>query len=263
MKLESKMKERKINLDLEGIESAKIIYHNIKDIETKTFLVCFDTKRRVLCSLEGLKKVKFVGNHYDPPRLWDNYHVDIEEYKKKICNELNLKYQDTSMLFTGADMDCISIKEEKFRDIKIYACVTAGVKTNAQRIGVDKAQSIEIGKENFEKLGTVNIMILTNASLTDAAMIRGIITVTEAKTIAFQDLNIRSSYNPELQATGTGTDNVIIASGNEETITYTGGHSKFGEMLARVTTLAVTEAILKQMSNYIKTEFVKKIGYKK
>ena len=44
-------------------------------------------------------------------------------------------------------------------------------------------------------LGTINVIILTNAKLTDAAMARAIITVTEAKTAALQDLKIKSSLN--------------------------------------------------------------------
>ena len=75
-------------------------------------------------------------------------------------------------------------------------------------------------------------MLLTNAVLTDGAMARAIITMTEAKTAALEDLKVPSSYTKSVQATGTGTDSVIIVSGvTGPAATYTGGHSKIGEMI--------------------------------
>ncbi|NWF51753.1 MAG: adenosylcobinamide amidohydrolase [Nitrospirae bacterium] len=241
------MYSRKIDLDLEGIK-AEIIYHHFNDIEIKTFLLSFDTRRRVLSTLEGFKEVKFVGNHYNPPQLWDFVHNNKKSYEEKIYTDLGLNLKDVAMLYTGANIDNISIKTEEYKNVKISACVTAGVKSNAQRIGEDKAGSIEIKEGEFKSLGTVNIILLTNASFSDGAMARSIITITEAKTIAFEDLNIRSSYNPEIQATGTGTDNIIVVPGLSfgQKITYTGGHAKAGEIMARVVTNSVKEAILKQ-----------------
>jgi len=238
--------KKSINFDIEGVKG-EIIYHKFNDVDVKTFLVSFSQKRRVLSTLEGFKEVNFVANNYNPPQLWNFAHKNYKIYKESILSYLDISADNIAMLFTGADMDNISIKMEEYKGIKIYACVTAGVKSNAQRIGVDKPGSIEIEEGVFEKLGTINIIILTNASLTDGAMARSLITITEAKTIAMEDLNIRSSYNPELQATGTGTDNAIIVSGiDKPIITYTGGHAKFGEMMAKAVTAATKEAILKQ-----------------
>lgn len=239
------MNRKEIALNLEGVK-AGIIYHYFKDVKIKTFLLSFGKRRRILSTLEGFKEVKFVGNHYNPPQLWDFVHKNKKEYEEEICADLGMNPKDIAMLFTGVDMDNISFEKEEFKNIKICACVTCGVKSNAQRIGVDKAGSVEVMEGLFESLGTVNVIILTNASLRDAAMARSIITVTEAKAIAFQDLDIRSSYNPEIQATGTGTDNIIVVSGFGPEITYVGGHAKIGEIMARVVTQATKEAILKQ-----------------
>lgn len=238
------MSSRKINLNLKGTK-AKIIYHQFKDIRVKTFLVSFTSKRKSLSTMEGFKKIKFVGNHSTPPVLWDFVHKRKKEYQRRIFSDLGLNPKGISMLYTGADIDNISIKREAFQDVKICACVTAGVKTNAQRIGVDKAGSVE-KQGKFKHLGTINIIILTNASLTDGAMARSIITITEAKTQGLQDLDIRSSYNSKIQATGTGTDNIIVVSGSGPKITYVGGHAKIGEIMARTVTCAVKEAIFKQ-----------------
>jgi Adenosylcobinamide amidohydrolase. len=50
---------------------------------------------------------------------------------------------------------------------------------------------------------------------------------------ALQDLNLRGSYAPQVQATGTGTDDMIVVPGEGARITYTGGHSKMGEAIAK------------------------------
>lgn len=238
------MDKRGVNLDLEGTR-AEIIYHAFRDIQIKTFLLAFRTKRRSLSTMEGFKNIKFVGNHYSPAQLWNFFHKNKQKYQQAIFNGLGLKSKDSTIIYTGADMDNICIKEEEFQDIKICACITAGIKSNAQRIGVDKAGSVE--KEGkFIHLGTINIILLTNASLTDGAMARSIITITEAKVQALQDLDIRSSYNHKIQSTGTGTDNIIVVSGFGPKITYVGGHAKIGEIMAKTATSAVKEAIFKQ-----------------
>lgn len=205
----------------------------------------FKSERRILSTLEGFKQIKFVGNHYNPPELWDFVHKCKKEYEERIYADLGIKPDEATMLFTGVDIDNLSIKMGEYDNVKIYSCVTAGVKSNAQRIGVDKAGNVE--KEGgFVPLGTINIIVLTNASLIEGAMAGSIITITEAKTIALQDLDIRSSYNPEIQATGTGTDNIVIISGFGPRITCVGGHTKLGELMGKAVTSAVKEAILKE-----------------
>ena len=77
-------------------------------------------------------------------------------------------------------------------------------------------------------------------------MARAIITVTEAKTAALQDLNVRSTGSPQYQATGTGTDNMIVVSGKMgKPLLLTSGHTKIGELIGCSTKIAVTEALKK------------------
>jgi adenosylcobinamide hydrolase len=186
-----------------------------------------------------------VGNHSNPPPLWEFVHQNYDAYITKIFSDLNLSSARTAMLLTGADVDNLVVEKKEYQKFKVFAVVTAGIKSNAQRIGVDRARSLE-REGRFETLGTINIIVLTNASLSEGAMARGMITLTEAKVIALEDLDIRSSYNPEIRATGTGTDNAIIVSGGGPSISYLGGHSKMGELMAKAVTSAVKEAIFKQ-----------------
>jgi len=244
------MREKEIEIDLEGTR-AQIIYHQFQGIEVKTFLASFAKERRCLSTREGFKKVKVVGNNYNPPPLWEFVHQDYDAYVNKILSDLNLSPAKTAMLSTGADMDNLAVRKEEYQEFKVFALATAGTKSNAQRIGVDKAGSLE-KDGRFETLGTINVIALTNASLLEGAMARGMITLTEAKVIALEDLDIRSSYNPQIRATGTGTDNAIIVSGGGPRVDYLGGHAKMGELMARAVTSAVKEAIFKQ--NRIKGE---------
>jgi len=99
----------------------------------------------------------------------------------------------------------------------------------------------------FYEPGTINIILLPNMKLTPRAMARAIISATEAKTAALQDLDIRSSYSSQIhQATGTGTDNIIVIQGTGIPIDNAGGHSKMGELIAKVVYEGVKEAIRKQ-----------------
>jgi iron complex transport system substrate-binding protein len=117
--------------------------------------------------------------------------------------------------------------------------VTAGVESNALRTSADEGL--------FYEPGTINVVLLTNMKLTPRAMSRAIVTVTEAKTAAMQDLDIRSAYNPRLlQATGTGTDEVLVVEGRGKLIDNTGGHCKMGELIARAVYDGVRDAVDRQ-----------------
>ena len=90
-------------------------------------------------------------------------------------------------------------------------------------------------------------MVLTNIRLTDAALARALITVTEGKTAALQDLNVPSTYTKTAQATGTGTDSIIVVSGTQgPQASYTGGHSRIGELIGKASYQAVVDALGKQ-----------------
>ena len=153
-------------------------------------------------------------------------------------------------------MDNLAIAREDFDEYYVIAFTTAGAKYNAVRLGDEEADYIEKDFKTYrvvngkviekEKTGTVNIILITNANLTDGAMVKSIITITEAKTNVFQELDIRSTKHPELQATGTGTDNIIVVKGYGRGAHYTGGHTKLGEMIAKVVKRSVREALIKQ-----------------
>jgi adenosylcobinamide amidohydrolase len=151
--------------------------------------------------------------------------------------------EKTSILITGANMENLSIKKAGFKDLEVRAFVTAGVQSNAMRMG--KSEGAYYEPET--KPGTINIILMTNMRLSERAMTRAVITATEAKTAALLDMDIRTSYdNGKYKATGTGTDNVLVLEGTGALLENTGGHTKLGEMMASVVYEGVKEAVFKQ-----------------
>jgi adenosylcobinamide amidohydrolase len=184
--------------------------------------------------------IKTVGNHYAPLSCWSVADNDgLQGMREKVLSVLKKSGDETSFLLTGADVDNVAIVRESYRDMSVYAVVTAGVKSNAMRMSVDEG--------GYYEPGTINILLLPGMKLTERAMAGVIITATEAKSAALQDLDIRSSYSPAFQATGTGTDNIIVVQGSgEKILDVTGGHTKLGELVARAINRGVKEAIYKQ-----------------
>jgi len=244
-----------ITLPSEVFAKAFILRAENKNLWEKTLIIKFPEKRRVLSTLDGFLEVLAVVNHSAHPEIWKEVcetkktkdevggKVYLREIKERIAKHLGIKGEEIAIMATAADMDNRAIVVKEFKPFVVVALVTAGAKTNAIRTGVDEGKYIE----GEEPKGTVNIIILTNARLTDGAMARAIITATEAKTAAFQDLNVPSSYTKGVQATGTGTDNIIVVSGTTgPKVSYTGGHSKIGELIGKAVYETVVYALEKQ-----------------
>ena len=247
------MERKSISLKIEGVEAA-IIYHEYKNCLMKTLLVSFGgERRRVLSTLDGYRRVKFVANVYVPPALSDFSMRHYQTFRRGLLKSLKISSREISFLSTGADMDNLAVCEKFFQEFGICCFATAGT-GNALRTGVDTANYVE-RNGRFEYLPcTINTIILSNVPLTAGAMARAIITATEAKSAALQDLDVRSASSPECQATGTGTDNIIIVSGRDtgKPISWTGGHTKMGELIGVCARLAVLEALRKQEGRSLK-----------
>ncbi|MEM2098601.1 MAG: adenosylcobinamide amidohydrolase [Candidatus Bathyarchaeia archaeon] len=239
------MKERKVPLLLDDVE-AKVIYHVYEGFDLNTFLISFHERRKILSTLDGFKWVLFVANNYTPLRLSERTMQNYKAFKRKFPRSLGILPQDIAFMSTGVNMDNAAVHESSYQELKVCCVATAGAKGNALRTGVDKAFYIERNGKFQHIPGTINLIILTNARLTNGAMARAIITATEAKTAALQDLNVKSTSSPQLQATGTGTDNVIVVSAkNGKPLQITSGHVKIGELIGFSTKIAVTEALKK------------------
>jgi adenosylcobinamide amidohydrolase len=239
------MKKKEIKIHIENIK-AEVLYHKFRNVNVNTLLVSFGEKRRVISTLDGYRKVSYVANSYQPSELSEGIMKNYSTFEEDFPKALGIPRSDIAVLSTGANMDNLAINEKMYQD-RIVCCLATGGVGNALRAGVDEVNWMEQEGSFTKTLGTINIIILTNVTLSDGAMARAIISATEAKTVAVQDLDARSSISPENQATGTGTDNMIVVSGTDpdKKVRFAGGHTKIGELIGITTKIAVAETIKK------------------
>lgn len=226
----------------------------------KSLIVTFPEYRRTLSMFDGFVEARAALNHSAHPSLWAKVSkefmnedgcggkVYVDHIHQKLADSLKLNKSELVRMATAADMDNLAVVTKEYGPLTVTVLATAGAKSNAIRTGVDEGRHIE--GENAQQAqphGTINVMLLTNARLTDGAMARAIMTVTEGKTAALQDLKVPSTYTPSAQATGTGTDSVIVVSGiTGPKASYAGGHSRLGELIGKAAYEAVVESLGKQ-----------------
>ena len=216
----------------------------------KSLVLTLPGATRVLSTNEGFVEAQLVVNHAAHPSLWVRAFQELEQggqsggdvylagVKSKTATDRGVTEARIALTGTAVDMDHLAVVTQRFDPFVVTALVTAGASSNAHRAGTDSGNHIETA-------GTVNIILYINAQLTDAAMLNAVMMATEAKTAAFQDLNVASTYTPEAQATGTGTDTVIvIPSATGPVVPYAGAHAKVGELIAKATHQAVRASLI-------------------
>lgn len=218
----------------------------------KTLVVRFPERRRVLSTSDGMVDAVAAINHAAHPDLWHLMGSNSKDYtaevRNKVADGLHTRPSNVTQMSTAADMDNLAVVTLQHGPLTVTALATAGAKSNAIRTGIDVGSYIE----DEAPAGTINIMLLSNVELSDAALARALITITEGKTAALEDLRVPSTYTKDVQATGTGTDSIIVVSGTRPPrATYTGGHSKIGELIGKAAYRAVIEALGKQNGFYL------------
>ena len=221
---------------------------------SKCIVVPFHGKRRVLstCPLNGgyQENLTAVFNNDGNPGAGMACTLKAptyEEHMALIAEEIGLDPKTTAAMSTAASMENVAIQTENFDGVAVTAVVTGGIEVNGGRVG-DPASWQEIkGKAEPIKQGTINIMVFFNIDLTPGALTRALVTCTEAKTAAIQELLAPSRYSMGL-ATGSGTDGTILVSNMESDICLTnaGKHSKLGELIGKSVKAAVKAALNKQ-----------------
>lgn len=168
-----------------------------------------------------------------------------DEHMKIIARKIGLEPEFVTGMGTAANMDNVSIHSLSYEELTVTAIVTGGIETNGGRVG-DPATYYKPLAKSY-KLGTINIMLLLDADMPPGTLARALVTCTEAKTAAIQELMAGSNYSTGL-ATGSGTDQtIVIANADRELYLESAGkHSKMGELIGKVVMKAVKEALNKQ-----------------
>lgn len=196
--------------------------------------------------LSGLLNAQCCEASAEHPIARELHQLSREELHTRTCREAGMDAARTAMLATAANMDYASLRIASYQEVQVTAIVTAGVEGNAGRAG-DAAQWHE-GEQDYVALsakpGTINVLLHISHSLSPAAYARAVVTLTEAKSAALQELAIPSRYSPRL-ATGTGTDQFAVAAPCESPVRFhhTGLHAKLGELIGWVVREGVREAL--------------------
>lgn len=197
--------------------------------------------------------------------------------------DLGLDPSSCSGLMTVANMNNAAISTLSYDNFSVTSIATAGVRSNGGRIG-DPASWHEKSESSFEDttssvtgkntlsqsfarnifnknishktipdnntsenslpVGTINVLLYIDANLSKEAMAMALVSCTEAKVAAMQELLIASRYSCGI-ATGTGTDGaIIIANAEAKThLTNAGKHSKLGELIGRTVISSIKESL--------------------
>ena len=164
-------------------------------------------------------------------------------YHDVVCAEVDLPPSEVTLMGTAANMNYAAVVVAEDAGVDVTAVVTAGVHGNACCAG-DPAVWRE-GEQGWVKVdGTINTMVLINRPLSEGALARAVVTMTEGKSAALQRLAVRSLYSQDF-ATGTGTDQYAIAvlADGAGRLTSASPHVKLGELIGRSVRDATMEAL--------------------
>lgn len=208
----------------------------------------FNTPHRVISSAVlngGLVEASHILN-LKVPKHSETPEAPITTLTKYCTNE---GWKGTAVgMMTAASMGSFRLAKRCEEGIEVVVIVTSGL-SNPRRTG-DRAEYRKMISQVKEQ-GTINIIAMTSARLTDAAMVEALLIVTEAKAAALQDAEILSPVSNQI-ATGTGTDSVAVVGGQgPETVSYCGKHVLFGEILGQLVCETVSASIEWYQTNMI------------
>lgn len=189
----------------------------------------------------------------------------LDAFHRHACSEASLPPATTALMSTAANMQCAVLSRAAHRDLIVSVAATAGVLGNATRAGdpagwhewrdgchAAQAPVDASGHESPDEAGsgTIVLLVFIGQPCTAACLIRAATIVTEAKSTALIDLRMPSLQSSGL-ATGTGTDQVVIAAPlphrqDDWERNWAGSHNTLGQLLAQATRDAVTRCLLLQ-----------------
>lgn len=170
-------------------------------------------------------------------------HENPENLIRKALAKLDIDSDKVVGIMTNADVRNVEVSNQQYQDITLSAFVTAGVDVSATagEPTVSKQNSLKIAK-----VGTINIILIIDGDLTESCMVDAVKTVTEAKTVALRELDIRSYFSGDL-ASGTVTDSVVVACTKRgKTVEYAGTATVLGELVGKSVKESLKKALQKE-----------------
>jgi iron complex transport system ATP-binding protein len=147
---------------------------------------------------------------------------------------------------TAVPMKQLVVDREQWGPLWIECFCTVGV-TNAVRAGDPLTSANRINRRQHP--GTINIILITNATLTMTAMVGAVQVATESKTGTLIKNRVPSVSGKSSLATGTGTDAVVVASSLDgvHRVPYSGTHTEIGSMIGRLVSRCVQAGLARSL----------------
>ena len=218
-------------------------------VRDRSLLIHLPERRRVLSSAPrggGLGHARSIINHQVPrhplrgsgassQRTWS----DPARYLGDVARRLRAP-QPCVGLMTAVPLENLVVLREQADDLWVEGFFTVGV-TKAVRVGesIDSTPSADP-----QKPGTINVVLITNAALTVSAMVTAVQVATESKAAVLLANRI-PSWTGRSEATGTGTDVVVVVNGNGPLIRYSGTHTRIGELIGKLVSHGIESGLIK------------------
>ena len=219
-------------------------------VREQTLVIDLGGKRRVLSSAPqggGLTSASYVLNHQVESNPISNTHPrshsDPARALRRLAIRLGVK-QGTVGLMTAVPMKQLVTAKVSSGALWVECFATVGV-TNAVKAG--ERPETNVRRNQATGPGTINLIVVTNACLSSAAMVGAVQVVTESKTGVLRDHGV-PSWTGQPGATGTGTDAVVIVCrlrGNGLWHAYSGTHTMIGALIGQAVTRCVTRGLAK------------------
>ncbi len=219
-------------------------------VRRKTLIVDLGGIRSVLSSAPragGITRAKYILNHQvaakpisrdDRGRGAGVRCADPSRTLSKLAISLGIRDKFVGLMTAVSLADLVTVREA-YDQIWVEGFVTVGT-SNAVRAG--EPVMLRPLTNSSAHVGTINLILVTNARLSASAMVGMVQVATEAKTAVLLRAKVKS-WTGRLGATGTGTDAVVVVSGNGPPLRYSGTHTILGELVGRVIGTAVTEGL--------------------
>jgi len=219
-------------------------------VRRTTLIVDLGGVRSVLSSAPragGITRARYILNHQVAAKPIDRDDrgmgagarcADPARTLSKLATSLGIRDKFVGLMTAVSLADLVTVREA-YGQIWVEGFVTVGT-SNAVRAG----EPVTLGSYTNSKThpGTINLILVTNARLSAAAMVGMVQVATEAKTAVLLRAKVKS-WTGRSGATGTGTDAVVVVSGSGPPMQYSGTHTTLGELVGRVIGRAVTEGL--------------------
>lgn len=176
----------------------------------------------------------FVNRHVHKDYSCSNHRAEMASFLKS----KGFEPSETVGMMTAVVLEDVVYKRFIEEEFSIFVVVTAGV---GNAIDASKGE-----QHSFEMTpGTINTWVFVAGELTEEAFIQSIMTATEAKVKALNDLKVKDEVTGTI-ASGTSTDSILIAATQTGAVLeFAGTITPLGKLIGKAVYLCTTEAIQK------------------